>query len=59
MSFKRVNKVFVVVVVVVVERCIISFVLMSINYCLKEHTAISEKVVIVNSPYWNRKELWV
>ena len=55
MSFKRVNKV--IVVVVVVDRCIISFVLMSINYCLKEHTAISKKVVIVNSPYWNRKEL--
>ena len=23
-----------------------------------EYTAISEKVVIVNSRYWNRKELW-
>ena len=24
-----------------------------------QHTAISKKVVIVNSRYWNRKELWV
>ena len=26
---------------------------------LKYYTAISKNVVIVNSRYWNRKELWV
>ena len=26
--------------------------------CTNIHTAVSKKVVIINSRYWNRKELW-
>ena len=30
----------------------------TICFVLKQHKAISKKVIIVNSRYWNRKEQW-
>ena len=31
---------------------------MYVYMCMYIHTAISKEIVIVNSRYWNRKELW-